>query len=253
MKYLVVVGVIAVSFTVLLLVEALIARSGAREEYSSPAVNPTILGSGDERIVYAVLGDSTAAGQGGTYDKGIAMSSARHLAKDREVELINLAASGATSSDVLNDQLNGLNGVTPDIVLISVGANDVTKLKGAQEVRENLDQIMNAVLSRNCDVKFILTGSPDMGTPPRLPQPLRAIAGYRSRQINRSVIDLVKEKRLTFAPIAEKTGPEFSRRPELFGQDRFHPNDEGYALWNKVIIEALDSALADQPSHCVPR
>jgi len=48
---------------------------------------------------------------------------------------------------------------------------------------------------------------------------------------------------LTFAPIADRTGPLFRRDRTLFSDDRFHPNDRGYATWTAVINEALDRAL----------
>ncbi|MCA1612368.1 MAG: hypothetical protein LC780_16315, partial [Acidobacteria bacterium] len=55
---------------------------------------------------------------------------------------------------------------------------------------------------------------------------------------------------LTFAAIAERTGPAFRRDRTLFASDRFHPNARGYALWAAVLDEALDAALAEQPGHC---
>jgi lysophospholipase L1-like esterase len=49
---------------------------------------------------------------------------------------------------------------------------------------------------------------------------------------------------VTFAPIAEQTGPLFARDKTLFDSDEFHPNDRGYATWIPVIDRALDEASA---------
>ena len=44
-------------------------------------------------------------GRGGEYENGIAVSTARELAKNRRVTMVNLAVSGARTEDVLDDQL----------------------------------------------------------------------------------------------------------------------------------------------------
>jgi lysophospholipase L1-like esterase len=101
-------------------------------------------------------------------------------------------------------------------------------------------------------MKIVITGSPDMSTPPRIPRLLRGLAGVRARAVNRNAQEVVKRHGLTFAPIAERTGPIFARDRTLFSADRFHPNNRGYAVWIPVLNEALDQALANQRSHCSP-
>ena len=95
-----------------------------------------------------------------------------------------------------------------------------------------------------------LTGAPDMGAIPRFPQPLRWLAGIRTTAVNRPIQAVIQDKKLTFAPIAAKTGSVFRQNPGLFAADKFHPNSEGYQLWTPVINAALDEALQNQPSHC---
>ena len=77
-------------------------------------------------MVYVVLGDSTAAGRGANYANGIAVRTARHLARSRPVLLVNLAVSGARVADVARDQLPAAVRLKPDLVLLAVGANDAT-------------------------------------------------------------------------------------------------------------------------------
>lgn len=226
-------------------------RSGSAAERRDHAV-PMTFGSGAP-IRYLVLGDSTAAGVGADYERGIVLETARHLARSRRVELLNLAFSGARFRDVLRDQLPRARGWRPDLVLLDVGANDVTHLTSSRSMRRDLEEIIRSLLAENCEARVVVTGSPDMGAPPRIPFFLRGIAASRAGRINSIARQAVSDHDLTFAPISDRTGPAFRSDPTLFHPDRFHPNARGYALWVPVLTEAIDAALAKQPGHCSPK
>ncbi len=209
----------------------------------------TVLGTGD-KLTYLVLGDSTAAGQRGDYATGIAQTTANHLAQNHTVSVINLAVSGARAKDVEKLQLPKALGYKPDVVLVAVGANDVTHLTAYDNVQQSVRVIATKLIQQNCHAKILLTGSPGMGSVPRLPQPLRFMAGQRTKQINKHLDTLAADLQITRAPLAEKTGPIFSKNHALFAPDKFHPNSDGYRIWNPVLIAALDDAMTHQPSHC---
>ncbi len=84
-----------------------------------------------------------------------------------------------------------------------------------------------------------------MGAVPRFAQPLRALAGQRTRQLNVVFRAVAREQGLTLAPIACETGPGMRADPTRFAPDRFHPNERGYALWVPVLTHALDEAMRD--------
>jgi lysophospholipase L1-like esterase len=197
---------------------------------------------------YLVLGDSTAVAVGGTYERGIARQSARHLAASHQVVLKNVAVSGARVHDVLTEQLPRVGSFVPDVVLLDVGANDVVHLTRAAPLERELEAILQDLFSRNRNVKIVVTGSADMSSPPRIPRVLRGLSGHRTRVLHRVFERAVATHHLTFAPIARDTGPAFKRDHSLFDADRFHPNDRGYELWIAVINAALDRAMAG-PSH----
>jgi lysophospholipase L1-like esterase len=190
-----------------------------------------------------VLGDSTAAGIGGTYELGIAESTARELGRTRRVMMTNLAVSGARLRDVLEVQLPVAESLHPDLILLSAGANDVTHLTGIRSMSADLETIVRRLKTANPATRIVLTGSPDMGAPPRIPWLLRPVAGCRTEQANRMFRAAVARSHLVFAPIAAATGPLFRRDRTLFADDHFHPNDRGYATWIPVLNEALARAL----------
>ena len=206
-------------------------------EPDTPRTLQTI-GTGPERT-YVVMGDSTAVSQGGEYKQGYAVQTAEHQAKNYTVRWKNVAVAGARAADVDTKQLPEAVELMPDVVLIGVGANDVTHLTNIESVKQSLTHTIQELRNANSNVEIILTGSPDMGSVPRLPQPLRWVAGNRTKNINKMIVSLAKEQEVRFAPIAERTGKLFREHPELFASDKFHPNTEGYKTWTPVIIEAL--------------
>jgi len=206
-------------------------------------------GSG-ESLRYLILSDSTTVAVGGTYANGIALETARYLASGRRVEKKNLGVSGAQVTDVLREQMPRIGAFEPDLILLVVGANDVTHLTPARSVEKDLRQILDGLIAVNCNARIVVTGSPDMSTPPRIPRLLRGVAGWRTNALNRVFREQVERYSLTFAPIADETGPLFARDRTLFSSDAFHPNDRGYATWIAVIKPVLEHALATQPGHC---
>lgn len=209
-----------------------------------PADRPPVsFGESGAPLLYVVLGDSTAAGVGAPYEDGIAIQTAKHLAEARQVTLHNFAVSGARIRDVLETQLPKALSIRPHLVLVSAAANDVTHLTSIPSMRRRLREIVARLRTANPAVHIVVTGAPDMGSPPRVPWVLRPIASVRTKMVNRMVRNEVKELNLVFAPIAERTGPLFRRDRSLFDADRFHPNSRGYATWTSVLNEALSEAL----------
>ncbi|MCU1229100.1 MAG: lysophospholipase L1-like esterase [Acidobacteria bacterium] len=194
-------------------------------------------------LTYVILGDSTAAGVGADYQQGIAVQTTAELSKSHTVTMTNLGVSGARIHDVLKEQLPRAAAIKPDLVLLAVAPNDVTHLTCIGSMRRDLLAIVLRLRAANPNVAIVITGSADMSTPPRIPRLLRGIAGARARAVNRMFVSVAKQQRLTFAPIAAETGPLFKKDPSLFGPDRFHPNERGYAVWTAVINRALAEAL----------
>lgn len=236
-------------FIIVVVSEAILARKGPKLDFSNPLPVSATLGTG-EPLNYVIIGDSTAAGQGTEYKQGIAVKTAEYLALKNAVTWTNFSVSGATTGDVLTNQLDKAVNQKADVVLFSVGANDVTRLTSLRKIKKDLGAIIEKLIAGNCNIKIVLTGSPDMGSVPRFAQPLRGLAGFQTKRVNEVFRQVSEEYQLTFAPIAERTGPEFRKNQSLFAIDKYHPNEDGYKTWQPVLEEALKTAIASQPSHC---
>lgn len=228
-----------------LVVEAVLARRGPDDPFVNPSREPLRLGDREApALSFAVLGDSTGAGQGAPYEAGIAVACARLLAaRGRRVALVNRSVTGARMADLRREQLEPAAALRPDVVLIAAGANDVTGLTGTGSVARDLEAIVAGLRAASPAVAIVVTGSPDVGSSPRLAQPLRALAGLRTRQMNAAISEVVARRDLVLAPIAERTGPHFRRDRSLFSPDRYHPDAGGYATWRPPLAEALERAL----------
>jgi lysophospholipase L1-like esterase len=246
---------ILVVLVAVLAIEALIAiRTVPDDGYRAPSQAPRVFGGGRRRpLRYVVLGDSTAAGRGAPYDRGVAVATARRLGARRRVTLTNLGVSGARLDDVRREQLPRAMRLRPQLVLVAAGANDVTGLTRLGAVRDDVRAIADGLRAARCDVAIVLTASPDVGSAPRLAQPLRAVAGWRTTQLNGAVEEVVRDRRLVLAPIAERTGRRFRADRSLFAADGFHPSADGYATWTAVIEAALDRALAASDTRAACR
>ena len=217
------------------------------EVFQNPSREALLFGSPGQTLSYVVLGDSTGAGQGAPYASGIAIGTSKALGEHRHLTMTNLSVSGARAGDVERDQLSAASRLRPDLVLLSVGANDVTHLTPIGRMKASFLRIVRGLRAANPAVVIVVTGSPDMGAPPRIPRLLRGLAARRTEAVNVMVQQLASEERLTFAPIAAVTGPQFRRDRTLFAADRFHPNERGYATWIPVLNEAIARALG-QPA-----
>lgn len=190
------------------------------------------------RVVW--LGDSTAAGVG--VDRvADAVPVVVAVGLDRPVELHVLAVSGATVGEVVDDQVTAVAAHDPDVVVVSVGANDVTHLTS----RADFERRYRALLARlPADASVVLLGVPDMGSTPRLAQPLRAVAGWRGRQLDEVVRAVAGDAGATHVPIAQATGRAFRADPErAFADDGYHPSADGYRVWADAVLAELEPLL----------
>jgi lysophospholipase L1-like esterase len=245
----VVVAAVVVGAAIVLAVEIHLARSGARLADVELALDRA--GSGG-RVVW--LGDSTAAGVGASTAAGALPSqvadrsaavgnssdgpAAAGPGRDGpDAALSVLAVSGARVADVLADQVPKVAGLRPDLVLISVGANDTVHLTGRGAFRHTYENVVRALPP---GVPVVLLGVPDMGAIPRFAQPLRAVAGWRGRRLDAEVRRVAAAAGAVYADIAGPTGPPFRRHPgRYFAADDFHPSDAGYGLWADAVVKVL--------------
>ncbi|MCX4823615.1 SGNH/GDSL hydrolase family protein [Streptomyces sp. NBC_01142] len=207
-------------------------------------------------LYLAVLGDSTAAGQGvrrAGQTPGALLASGLAAVAERPVEVRNIALPGAMSDD-LERQVTLLladRTRTPDVCVIMIGANDVThRVPPTQSVRH-----MSAAVRRlrTAGAEVVVGTCPDLGTIEPVYQPLRWMARRVSRQLAAAQTIVVVEQGGRTVSLGDLLGPEFAANPrEMFGADNYHPSAEGYATAAMAVLPTLCAVLGLWPESDRP-
>ena len=222
------------------------AGSSARPFDDSPDDNG-IYGSGrGEPYDIVVLGDSSAAGVGtdaAHETVGAIIASGVAALTGRRVRLTNRAVVGAESSDLERQLANSLEDVMrPDVVLIMVGANDVThRIERSASVRQ-LEQTVRRIRALGSEV--VVGTCPDLGTIQPIRQPLRSLMKRWSRDLAAAQTVAVVEAGGRTVSLGDLIGPEFAESPHvMFSKDRFHPSAAGYARAAAALLPSVCAAL----------
>ncbi len=223
-----------------LVVEVRLARRGSMLDAVPLVLDGRVGGATGDLLDVVWVGDSTAAGVGASAaTTALPVLVAAELG--RPVELTVVARSGASVADVVAFQLPALDRLDPDVVFVSVGANDVTSLTSREDFARGYRRLAMGLPSR---ARIVLLGVPDMGAAPRLAQPLRALAGWRGEQLDEIVRRTADDTGSTYVDIAGQTGPDFRADPErFFAADDYHPSDEGYRRWAAAVLGEVRSTM----------
>lgn len=243
------IGLVGVGFAGVLLTEAKLAEHTLNTLQGEPPQADGVYGrafaadADAEPLVFAVLGDSTAAGFGVTRGRdtpGALLAGGIASIAERPVRLSVAAANGATSED-LERQVDLALQAAPDVALIMIGANDVT-----QRVRltASVRMLGSAIRRlRSAGAQVVVGTCPDLGTIEPVRPPLRWLARRASRQLAAAQTIAVVEAGARSVSLGDLLGPEFSGRPEMFASDRYHPSAQGYATAAMAMLPSLCAAL----------
>ncbi|MYW69132.1 SGNH/GDSL hydrolase family protein [Streptomyces sp. SID8379] len=209
--------------------------------------------AGAAALRFAVLGDSTAAGQGvhrARQTPGALLASGLAAVAERTVELRNVALPGAMSDDLDRQVALILSDPDwrPDVCVIMIGANDVTHRIPATKSVRHLSAAVRRL--RTAGAEVVVGTCPDLGSVEPVQQPLRWIARRASRQLAAAqTIGTVEQGGRTVS-LGDLLGPEFSANPrELFGPDNYHPSAEGYATAAMAMLPTLCASLGLWPEE----
>ncbi len=192
---------------------------------------------------FVVLGDSSAAGIGaGSAEDSYPAVLARRLGEDGfKVELDGFGISGARLAG-LESQVDEAISTKPDLVLIAIGANDVTHATRIPRIREQLTTAIKRL--RETGAEVVVAGVPDMRARAFL-EPLRSIAGWRGRAVTRTIQAVAREQDISFIPLASRTARYFGESPDgHFSTDGFHPSAGGYARWAEAMYPEVKTAAS---------
>ena len=216
-----------------------------------------VYGSGPgESLTLAMLGDSSSVGLGADHPArtpGVVLAQGLAEITGRPVQLVLNGRVGAESSELVAQAASLLEEIPhPDLVVIMVGANDVTHRRKPSYAVRYLDEAVRQLRAAGAEV---LVGTcPDLGTIEPIPFPLRFIARRLSRQLAAAQTIAVIEAGGRTVSLGDLLGPEFAAKPsEMFSQDRFHPSGAGYARVGAAMLPSAAAALGYWPVESGPQ
>jgi len=183
------------------------------------------------------IGDSIIAGVGAaTLDKALVGQTAASLAEQKQasVHWVSIGKTGVTSRGLVKRLLKELPDTEIDYFVVSIGVNDVTALTSLKAWRINLTRLFESLHSTRPNAVIAFAGLPPLGRFPLLPQPLRFVLGLRAQVLDRAALSVIQGH-----PTAVHVSLAFDLEPENFSPDGYHPNEDSYVEYGRLVAEAL--------------
>ena len=196
--------------------------------------------SGREPLYLLGLGDSTIAGVGVDNPmNGLTAQFARELYRytGRGLSWDSIGQRGITAEDLLEDYLPEIDqAATPDVVLVSIGANDAKNMVSPRRAATAIDLVVDRLHNDFPSASIIVSSLPAFHLFRSLPQPLRSVMAGNGQAIERRVRPRIEQRHY-----AMMLPPPPHYPPHFFAEDGFHPSAEGYAIWAEFAVEDVAS------------
>ena len=187
---------------------------------------------------YIAAGDSTSVGVGAsTVENTYTYRIAGELSKNHSVTYKNVGVSGAKTSDLLDNQISPIINFNPDIITISIGANDVTHLQNNDGIFERFTKIIDQ-LTKNTKATIYITNIAIVDRAPLMPFAVQKIFSSKITKLNPKLLALETE-RVKFIDIHGFGWDQYENINITFAADEFHPSDEGYNNWTKAFLSRI--------------
>ena len=183
-------------------------------------------------INYLALGDSTGIGVGARNGGYVERIFKRILAERPDAKLTNLCVSGATTSDVLQGQLDRGVAIKPNLVTLGIGINDIGHGVSLEAFAQNFETILRR-LRNETQSRIVVTNIPDISSAPRIPEFARREYQQLIVTFNERLEAIAASHEVTVFDVRKVTHEQLPSHPEFFSSDGFHPSDAGYELWAK--------------------
>lgn len=195
-----------------------------------------VVGEGTgEPLRLVVLGDSAADGFGVQHPRqAFPYHLASHLstATARRVDVTSLARDGATTEDVLLEQVPLVKAAQPDVVVVSVGVNDAIRRRRKSELERTTLGVLSQLHDAVPQARFVLVGCPDLSPAPAFAWPSSVVVGYLCRRVASIQRRIATEAGVAYADLSDTSREDFS-------PDGFHPGPRGQAAAARVTVATL--------------
>lgn len=198
---------------------------------------------GATAVVYTALGDSTGVGVGARDGKGYVARLFERIRKERAgARLHNLCVSGATTEDVLREQLGAAISTRPTLVTLGIGINDIGHGMSVERFARNYEEIIKR-LKAETKAAIVITNIPDMSFAPVIPASQRDDTRRSVQLFNEKLEAIARRHQLLVVDTYAETHRVIPSHPEFFSEDGFHPSAEGYEYWAEAMWPIVKAAI----------
>jgi acyl-CoA thioesterase-1 len=195
-------------------------------------------------FVFIALGDSAVEGIGATHHTRSYTGVIYAIIKEKfpRTEYHNFGKFGASTREVLSEQLDRAIKLHPDLVTISVGANDMNKKIMPKKFTENLRLIIER-LQKETDAKIVINNLPDFTKSSAISLTHRSLSKLVISKYNKGIEKVASESDVFFIDLHQHSRIYARYYPELIADDKFHPSDFGHALWANTIMTSIENHI----------
>lgn len=196
-----------------------------------------IYGQGRPTLSLLILGDSAAAGVGVVTQADALLGQLLTLLSPYFIIEFCLEATTGHTTKQIYQSLERVESRQFDIVISSVGVNDVTSLQQPKTWIKQQKELYQKI-QQNFQPKLIIaSGVPPMNEFPALPFPLSWLFGQYSAQMNELLAKYIATQKNM--QLIQYDLNEYREKNLSMARDGFHPSKEIYQLWAEKIVAII--------------
>lgn len=198
----------------------------------------------------AALGDSSVTGHGVSSPDEIWVSRVcARLAESHHVVLASFAVGGSMAHNLVAEQMDDAIAFQPDVIFVSVGANDAIKGVPLRRFEANLDHLIGHLAATGAVI--VQSGVGVLGTIPRLHPPLSTIMTIRSGLFDRVHRKVAARHGTSVIDQRYDDARLWNRDRSLWAADDFHVSAAGHARWAESVWRTLEPLVDDGPAEVI--
>lgn len=197
------------------------------------------VGRGAARSRIVVVGDSVAAGQGvGRGEDTVAGRLASLLSEHGDAVHWAIHARGGLDAAQVRRRLAsaGDDLAAADVVVLSVGVNDLKALHSVRRWRADLGALLVHLRGAAPDARIVMLGLPPLEMFPALPRPLRDVLAARGRMLDAVAREVATSLGAGYVTL----DPSALGGLDAFADDGFHPSAATHAAMAEAVVRLLD-------------
>ncbi|WP_425917481.1 SGNH/GDSL hydrolase family protein [Acinetobacter sp. TSRC1-2] len=195
-----------------------------------------IIGTG-KPLSILILGDSAAAGVGVEIQEDALLGAVLNQLKDQyEISYRLEAKTGHTTGQVMKTA-KSMSTQHFDVVITSVGVNDITKLTPPKNWSKKQQQLYAEINQKFTPELIIASSVPPMNRFPALPNPLAWLFGQYAKGMNKTLGKFVQQQ--VNMQLIEYDLERFKMLNLEMAEDGFHPGKEIYTLWGQQMSDKI--------------